>query len=75
MKFSIVCTREHPESDHADRLLPYLARSDFRGIEARDTSPERAANTVKGIILHCLASFPEPPNVISFSIIRRALDP
>jgi hypothetical protein len=60
---------EDPDSDQADLLLPYLARADYRGVEARDTDPQRAMSTVKGIVLHALASYPDPPDQISFSCI------
>lgn len=69
MKFFITCTLEDPESNGHDVLMPYLARANWRDVEARDDDPKRAMATVKGIILHALGEFPDPPDQIRFSCI------
>lgn len=69
MKIFITCTREDPNSDEHDVLQPYLAEANWRGIQARDSDPKRAMATVKGIILHALGEFPDPPDQIRFSCI------
>ncbi len=66
MKIYITCSLEDPESDEADRLLPFVARSNVRGVEARSATPEAAINHVKGVVLHWLGSMPEPPDEIRF---------
>ncbi len=72
MTFTITCGLEDPDADSADRLLPYLAIANVRQIEARDSTPERAVATVKGILLHWLAGWDNPPNDISFKVTLNA---
>lgn len=67
----IICQRENPESDGADALMPYLARcSPNDQIEARGESPKEAIATAKGIYLHWLGDFADPPDLIRFSAIE-----
>jgi hypothetical protein len=69
VKFYITCEVEDPESDGADRLLPFIARANWRDVWARDTDPKRAMANVKGIILAALVEFPDPPDEIRFSCL------
>ena len=69
MKIFITCVLEDPNSDHADRLLSYLAKANWRNVEARSDNPKQAMAQVKGIILHAIGDFPEPPDQIRFSCI------
>ncbi len=69
MKIFITCALEDPDSDDHDQLQPYLAKANWRQVEARGDDPKRAMATVRGIILHALGEFPEPPDQISFSCI------
>lgn len=73
MNITITCEREDPERAEADRLLPYLAKATHRSIEARDSTPERAIATVKGVVLHWLGDWVDPPLNIHFNIIRSDL--
>jgi hypothetical protein len=69
MKIFITCVREDPNSDHADLFLPYLAKANWRDVEARGDNAAAAMAQVKGIILHALGNFPEPPDQIRFSCL------
>lgn len=69
MRIFITCVLENPDSDDADRLLPYLAKASWRDVQARGTDPQRAMASVKGVILHAIAEFPDPPDQIRFSCI------
>lgn len=66
MHISITCDRD----EETDRLLPYVARTDFRDIEARDISPALAIAGVRQICLACLAHFVTPPSLIRFTVTR-----
>ncbi len=69
MKIFITCVLEDPDSDYSDRLRPYLAKAQWCGIKARDTDPKRAMAAVKGIILHALGEYPDPPDQVTFNCI------
>lgn len=49
-----------------DALLPYVAESDLILVEARGVTGNEAFANVKGIVLHCVADFTDPPNEIHF---------
>ena len=62
---------EEPDSPNADALCPYLAVSHFRNVEARGVNADGAIGAVKGIILHCLAEWRDPPDQIIFTVLHK----
>lgn len=71
MNITITCEQEDPDAPNADALSPYLAVSDFRSVQARHVSSAAAIGEVKGIILHCLAEWPDPPSQIIFFVSQK----
>lgn len=71
MNITITWETEDPDAPNADALCPYLAISDFRAVEARYVTAAGAVAAVKGIILHCLAEWPDPPNQIIFFVSQK----
>jgi len=69
MKIYITCVLEDPNSDRADRLLPYLAiaKAPWGSVETRGTDPKHALANAKGIMLHALGDSSDPPDEIIFS--------
>lgn len=68
MIINITCALEDEESEGHDRLLPYLAKCDFRGVEARDITAGQAIANVQGICLCTLGQFQTPPTLIRFTV-------
>jgi len=69
MNFTITCVVEDPDSPDHDALLPILATAQAGAISSRSTAAWRAAANVKGIILHWIGDWADPPNQIGFTVV------